>query len=163
MAKPKAFPFPKNISKLITNESHQLKHLLMQITIKSYITYCTLVMMTLPGILARQLEPDASRVLLLNSYHQGYLWTDEITRGVQEIFDTVAIDLHIEYMDSKRQYDSTYLAFLTDILTYKHQKHHYDLVISSDNNALHYLRHNPHVFDTIPIVFCGINNYKKED
>ena len=81
-------------------------------------------------------------MLLLNSYHQGYLWTDEITRGVQDIMDTVSIDLHIEYMDSKRQFDSTYLALLSEILIYKHQKNHYDLVIASDNNALQYLRQN---------------------
>lgn len=26
------------------------------------------------------------KVLLLNSYHKGYLWTDELTRGVEDYF-----------------------------------------------------------------------------
>ena len=63
-------------------------------------------------------------VLLLNSYHKGYLWSDEITRGVEENLDAAGGMLHIEYMDTKRHFDEDYFELLSQMLSLKHSKYH---------------------------------------
>jgi PAS domain S-box-containing protein len=104
------------------------------------------------------------RALLLNSYHQGYLWTDEITRGVEDALAGTDVELHIEYMDTKRQFDPTYQDLLRRMLRHKHRKHHYAVIISSDNNAFDFLKEwGPPIFGATPVVFCGVNYLKPAD
>ena len=47
---------------------------------------------------------ETKYVLLLNSYHKGYKWTDDITRSIEESFKENKTDavLFIEYMDTKK-------------------------------------------------------------
>lgn len=110
------------------------------------------------------LQLKEKKVLLLNSYHQGYLWTDEITRGVKEILDPAGVDLHIEYMDTKRQYTYKILYLLSEALKIKQKKHQYDLVITSDDNAFNFIKTwRENIFKQTPVVFCGVNYLQKED
>jgi len=107
---------------------------------------------------------EPKRVLLLNSYHKGYLWTDEITRGVEEVFAGKNIELHVEYMDTKRQFGYLHKSFLNSLLSLKHIKHHYDAVITSDDNAFDFFRENKNrIAGTSPHVFCGVNYLDPED
>ena len=49
-------------------------------------------------------ESRGSReILLLNSYHKGYKWTDDITAGIlSALLDRNANNnVHVEYMDTK--------------------------------------------------------------
>ncbi len=109
-------------------------------------------------------EQTARQVLLLNAYHKGYLWTDEITRGVEDAMAGGAVDLHIEYMDTKRQFDATYQDLLRQVLRYKHARHRYDLVITSDDNALNFIkRWGREIFGNVPVVFCGVNDLQPAD
>jgi PAS domain S-box-containing protein len=109
-------------------------------------------------------RPAARQVLLLNAYHQGYLWTDEITRGVEDVMAGGAVELHIEYMDTKRQFDDTYQELLKRVLSYKHAKHRYDVLITSDDNAFNFIkRWGRPIFGNVPIVFCGVNDLAPED
>lgn len=103
------------------------------------------------------------KVLLLNSYHKGYLWSDDITRGVTETFLRENIELHIEYMDSKRQWDSDYQDLLSELLRLKYNRHNYDIIITSDDNAFNFATKNRDMlFSGKPIIFCGVN-YLKPD
>ncbi len=109
-------------------------------------------------------EAEPRRILLLNSYHQGYLWTDEITRGVEESFAGADVELHIEYMDTKRQFDTVYQGLLRQVLRHKHRKHRYAVVIASDNNAFDFMKAwGRSIFDLTPVVFCGVNYLKPAD
>jgi PAS domain S-box-containing protein len=104
------------------------------------------------------------RVVLLNSYHKGFLWTDEITRGVEETLAKSGVDLHVEYMDTKRQFDTTYQNLLSDLLSLKYGRHLYDLVITSDNNAFNFFRERgKQIFVNTPHVFCGVNYLNRRD
>ncbi len=104
------------------------------------------------------------RVALINSYHKGYLWTDEITRGVEDALAGKDVDLHIEYMDTKRQFDVTYQDLLSKLLSLKHGKHQYDVVITSDNNAFNFFRERgQQIFGNTPHVFCGVNYLCEQD
>lgn len=105
-----------------------------------------------------------AKVLLLHSYHNGYLWTDEITRGVKNSIQDNIYDLHIEYMDTKRQFDEPYKNVLSDLLRLKQNKHHYDLIITSDNNAFDFIKKvRKEIYGDISVVFCGVNYLQKED
>jgi PAS domain S-box-containing protein len=110
-------------------------------------------------------ESQTYKVLLLNSYHKGYLWTDEITRGIEStLSDFADIELHIEYMDTKRQFDDEYLDLLAMILAKKHSMSSYDVIITSDDNAFNFILDKRFtVFQNVPIVFSGLNYYKKEN
>lgn len=106
--------------------------------------------------------PD--HVLLLNSYHPGLAWTDAITQSIQKVLNDSGRDilLHIEYLDSKRNPDSSYLLDIADrTLQHKLKRRSFDLIIVSDNDALEFiLRHRQDMFAGIPVVFCGINFFQ---
>ncbi len=100
---------------------------------------------------------ELKNVLYLNSYHKGFLWSDEITRGIEDVLKE-EVNLHIEYMDSKRQYHEEYKNIFKELLAEKHKKHNYDLVITSDDNAFDFiLDYKLEIFGDIPHVFSGTN------
>lgn len=103
-------------------------------------------------------------VLLLNSYHKGYLWTDEITRGVEENLNAKGGMLHVEYLDTKRHFDDEYFQLLRQMLLLKHSKYNYDAIIVSDNNAFEFIKdRSKTIFGDTPVVFCGLNYLTSED
>ncbi|MCF8056149.1 MAG: PAS domain S-box protein [Desulfocapsa sp.] len=105
------------------------------------------------------------QILVLNSYHPGYSWSDDIMEGIRSVFpeDGESVVLHIEYMDTKRFSPEKSFVLLEQLYQIKHQLSNYDLIIASDNNALNFLKQNNNkLFPNIPIVFCGINNYRDD-
>ncbi len=107
-------------------------------------------------------EPSKN-VLLLNSYHNGYLWSDGITNGVQRAFSGSSVELHIDYMDTKRQFGSDYQKLLSQILSLKHNRHKYDAVIVSDDNAFNFVSENrEQIFGSTPLIFCGVNYLQRQ-
>jgi len=106
-----------------------------------------------------------TNVLLLNSYENGYAWSDKILEGIRAVFQEsgVPIELQVEYMDSKRYrgeaVEETLLALYRHKLTFFHP----DIVITSDNNAFRFsVTHRQALFPGVPLVFCGVNNYSPE-
>ena len=103
-------------------------------------------------------------VLILNSYHRGYSWSDYITESainfLQEQFES--IEIYVEYMDTKRLYSDQALDLFKQTLILKYKNIKLDAVISSDDNSLSFLIENKKdVFGDVPVVFCGINNHVK--
>ncbi|MDC7232161.1 MAG: sensor histidine kinase [Spirochaetales bacterium] len=96
-------------------------------------------------------------VLLLQSYHQGYKWSDELCQGVLEVLQDEA-EIHIEYMDTKKYFSTEYLERTKNYLQYKSAKINYDLIIASDNYAFEFLKkHRTELYGDIPVVFTGVN------
>lgn len=103
-------------------------------------------------------EEKPSNILLLNSYHKGFVWTDDITHGIEVSLKDEPIELHVEYMDTKRQFDTIYQGLLLKLLQHKHKKHQYKLIVTSDNNAFEFVKsHRDSLFGNIPVVFTGVN------
>jgi len=105
-------------------------------------------------------------VLILNSYHQGFKWTDDITRGVISALEPVSGEtrIFIEYMGTKWVKDDLYFQELRQILKHKYSRTRFDLIVSSDNDAFDFLRdHRDEVFGRIPVVFSGVNYFKESD
>ncbi len=99
------------------------------------------------------------RVLLLNSYHTGFAWSDEEMRGVLAALPG-EVEVVVEYMDSKRHFDETYRALYDDIFHQKYDNSSFDCIITLDNNAFDFmLAHRQEMFPGTPIVFGGLNNF----
>lgn len=113
------------------------------------------------------LEADAKNhkggsILILNSFHYGYAWSDDEQQGVIETLrgDRTVWDIHIEYMDSKRYPDRVYLAGFQNLLQHKYRAKKLDVVIALDNEALGFvLKNREGIFAGVPVVFCGVNDY----
>jgi PAS domain S-box-containing protein len=104
------------------------------------------------------------KVLVLNSYHQGFSWSDSIVDGIQEVFATQPnIEMRIDYMDTRRVFDEAYFDELVNLYHLRFRNRQFDLVIATDNNAFNFLQlHRDELFADTPVVFCGVNNYEDE-
>lgn len=105
-------------------------------------------------------------VLLLNSYHQGFKWTDDITRGVVSALTPVSgqTRLYIEYMNTKWANDEQYLTQLFRLMKMKYAKTRFELIVCSDTDAFMFLRdHRDELFGKVPVVFCGVNYFRPQD
>ncbi len=104
-------------------------------------------------------------VLILNSYHKGLSWTDNVVTGIESVLKTDSegrnVELHYEYMDTKRYYGEAYFRKLAETFAEKYRTERFDLVIVSDNDAFDFARaYGRKLFPAAPVVFCGVNNYK---
>jgi signal transduction histidine kinase/CheY-like chemotaxis protein len=109
----------------------------------------------------RTAHADAPRVLVLNSYHPQYTWTEELVQGVREELSYLPVEhLFIEFLDARRMVDDdVYLSLLVAAYAHKYRRFPPDVIISSDDSALEFLlAHRATLFPTVPIVFCGINS-----
>mgnify|MGYP000990109910 CR=1 FL=1 len=106
---------------------------------------------------------NSKEVLLIHSYHKGYIWTDDISKTIEKNFqDHKEIELTTLYMDAKRVDDSVYLSNLAKLYKQQFENRKFDLVIVSDNNAFDFIiQYHEYLFKDLPILFCGINNFNK--
>ncbi|MCW3806236.1 sensor histidine kinase [Plebeiibacterium marinum] len=104
---------------------------------------------------------EVKEILLLNSYHTGFKWTDDITQGVLDAIDEKEdYRLFVEYMDFKRFQNQGYFYELTNLYKYKYENIDLDGIICSDNYAFQYvLEKGDSIWNkSIPITACGVNN-----
>jgi len=118
-----------------------------------------------PGALYAQ-TTQKKKVLILSSYHRGLTWTDSIVTGIESILKSEkegrGIELFYEYMDTKRYHGEQYFKKLYALLDEKYRAERFDAMIVADNDAFDFARAHAHekLFRSIPVVFCGVNNYK---
>ncbi len=123
---------------------------------------CILLLILLSGSASQAWSKPGSEtrhVLLLNSYHQGFQWSDQIIEGIKASLDQqkFKINLHIEHMDTKRYPDQD-LTTLVQIYTEKYKSLDLDLIISADDNAFTFIKkYRAQLAGTTPLVFCGVN------
>ena len=104
------------------------------------------------------------RILILNSYSHGFRWSDNIVQAINDAFkNDPDIVINIEYMDTKMISTREHFELLKKIYNNKYQKYPIDVIISSDDNALKFLRkYRAELFPGVPVVFCGINNFTEK-
>ncbi len=105
---------------------------------------------------------EPKTVLVLNSYHKGYPWTDNTVRGIEDVIADLngPIELWTEYMDTKRFPESSHLDLLFATYRYKFGNRKFDAVITSDNTAFQFLlRYRSSLFGDAPVVFTGVNRF----
>ena len=105
---------------------------------------------------------EKQNILILHSYHKGYEWTDSVHKGIVEnINSTENYQISVEYLDAINNPSSEYLDLMETLYIKKYESKNikFDLIIVSDDNALQFLRSKGELFEGVPIVFCGINDY----
>ncbi|MGB5988589.1 MAG: ABC transporter substrate binding protein [Marinifilaceae bacterium] len=106
-------------------------------------------------------KAEKKKILVLHSYHQGLNWTDNITKGMQSVFNKYGnLEVQYEYMDSKRNSGAAYLEEFAKLYEFKHHDIPFEVIIASDNNALEFVRkYQDKFFKNIPIVFSSIDQF----
>ncbi|MEA3290630.1 MAG: ABC transporter substrate binding protein [Campylobacterota bacterium] len=107
---------------------------------------------------------DTKHILLLNSYHQGMTWVDNLTKGVHDILNIEKNNyiIHIENMDTKRHNTKEYYKSVAHLYKNKYKNIKLDLILSSDNNAFDFLRkYRNDIFGDVPVSFSGVNNFSR--
>ncbi len=106
---------------------------------------------------------QTKEVLLIHSYHKGYIWSDDISKTIEKEFaEHKNIELTTVYMDAKRIDDFSYLYNLSRLYKQQFEGRKFDLIIVSDNNAFDFMiKYYDFLFKDIPVLFCGINNFHK--
>lgn len=116
------------------------------------------------GIPTGALANGGQKVLVLHSYHQGYLWTDMIQEGFSRTMSAQlpSAEIYVEYMNTKRQTAAAMSAHLVGLYSQLYKNVKFDVIVASDNNALDFLlQHRDNLFPGVPVVFCGINDFSK--
>ena len=108
---------------------------------------------------------DKANIFYLNSYENGYTWSDNILKGIREVFAKSGLnyELQIEYMDSKKYPGPEMEANLLAIYKTKLAYFTPNVVIVSDNNAFQFaVAHKNTLFKGVPVVFCGVNDFSPD-
>lgn len=105
-------------------------------------------------------ELAEKQVLLLNSYHKGFPWTDDQTGAIETTFRDSGknVVLYTRYMDWKRFPTEEKKLQMERALTNDFDHIKLDLVLATDDVALQFaLEHRATIFKDAPIVFSGVN------
>jgi len=97
------------------------------------------------------------KILYINSYHEGYEWSDGIFAGIQGVLNSADVHLKTVQMDTKRNTSEAFkseagLAAKRTIEAFKP-----DVVITSDDNAFKHVILPYYRDAALPVVFCGLN------
>lgn len=100
---------------------------------------------------------QGKRILWVESYHQGFAWSDGIARGVEKILDGTGVELRVVHMDTKRHPSESHAEKSAGDALKVLREFDPDVVMASDDNAQRYLV-APHLRGTrIPVVGGAIN------
>ncbi len=99
------------------------------------------------------------KILILNSYNTGLIFSDDEMKGIRSMLPENA-DVYIEFMDAKRISTNEYLRELHDLYQIKYKNHDFDIIVSLDDDAFHFLlKYRDELFPGTPVVFCGVNRF----
>ncbi|MBK9990447.1 MAG: response regulator [Verrucomicrobia bacterium] len=105
------------------------------------------------------------RVLVLNSYHAGYSWSDGELHGLQRVLlrEYPGLIPDVEFLDGKRDVSPGHAQMLLEFILRRYEGVRFDLIVTLDDFALQFaLAHRPKISPDTPIVFAGVNNYSLE-
>ncbi len=109
------------------------------------------------------------KILFINSYHQGYDWSDDIEYGFiralgikahppfKNQYDTDQLDVKIFRMDTKNNQAFSHMKQKANEVKTLIEKWEPDVVVASDDNASKYLIAPHFKNSTLPFIFCGLN------
>ncbi|MDD3344394.1 MAG: sensor histidine kinase [Sulfurospirillaceae bacterium] len=104
---------------------------------------------------------ENQQVLIINSYHKGFQWSDDVLRGIDTVFEEhTNITTHILYMDSKRINSDAYFEKLRELYKLQLEKQKYNLILCVDKFAYDFvLKYYHELFTNEPVVFVGIEQF----
>jgi hypothetical protein len=139
----------------------------MKSSIKKLLLVCLLIALII--IAGCKVQPDykktsketlpyeEKKILYIDSYHEGYEWSDGIMRGVRSKLNNTGVELEIHMMDTKNNPSEEFkeqAAIETKSLIEQFEP---DVVIACDDNAFKYVVMPYYKDADLPFVFCGLN------
>ncbi len=100
---------------------------------------------------------QGKKILWVDSYHQGYEWSDGIEAGIRSALEGSDVELKIFRMDTKRNPDPAFCQSAGQQAKQEIEAFQPDVVIATDDNAqkclvVPYLKGS-----NLPVVFAGVN------
>lgn len=130
----------------------------MRILIKVLRMFC---LMALLVPMQAQGKGVSKKVLILNSYHPNFQWSDALVEGIRQgLAGTVSDEnIFIEHLDARRFADDTvYYNELNRLMQYKYRHFKPDIIITNDDFAFNFTTQlSGDLFSDIPLVFTGLN------
>ena len=99
---------------------------------------------------------EKKKVLFIDSYHEGYAWSDGITKGVSQTLGST-VELKVFRMDTKRNNSEEFKVKAGEDAKALIEGWKPDVVIAADDNASKYIIQPFFSGKDIPFVFCGLN------
>ncbi len=97
------------------------------------------------------------KIMWVDSYHEGYEWSDGIETGIQDVLNGTGVELKIVRMDTKRNSGDEFGNEAATKAKAEIEAFEPDVLIATDDNAQKYLV-VPYFKDTdLPVVFCCVN------
>ena len=104
-----------------------------------------------------QPEFAGKKIVYVNSYHEGYAWSDAIETGLHNVLDGTGVELTIIRLDTKNHPDVAFGESAGAKAWSEIQSINPDVVITSDDNAQKYIVVPFMKGGNIPVVFNGVN------
>ena len=104
-----------------------------------------------------QSEYAGKKIVYVNSYHEGYAWSDAIETGLHKVLDGTGVELTIIRLDTKNNPDPEFGKAAGAKAWSEIQALKPDVVITSDDNAQKYLVVPFMKNSTTPVIFNGVN------
>jgi ABC-type uncharacterized transport system substrate-binding protein len=124
---------------------------------RSLTSVFTLFLILCVSSLGAAADLKGKKVLFIDSYHEGYDWSDGITKGVKQVLDGKGIELKIVRMDTKRNGDEEFKKQAGEKAKAAIDEFKPDVVIAADDNASKYVIVQYYKDSALPFVFCGVN------
>ncbi|WP_195724336.1 ABC transporter substrate binding protein [Paenibacillus monticola] len=109
---------------------------------------------------AEETDSSTQNVLILNSYHNGFAWTDDQSNGIEEQLksaEKIPI-IYTEYMDWKRYPSDASWEQFYEMIQFKYAAIHIDVIMTTDDSALNFaIKYREDILDNAPIIFSGVN------
>ena len=101
-------------------------------------------------------------ILVLNSYHRGFKWTDDTVTSFLETLESLSPEhkyaFYIEYLDWKKYPTQKNIENMYANLRYKYGSKPIDLIVATDDKALELaIDYRQEQLKNIPIVFTGVS------
>ena len=115
------------------------------------------------GLLAS--AADEPSILIVNSYHQGFPWSDGEIEGIARTLQEKYPNLQpwIEHLDAKRLAEMPHVRAAKDLFAKKFAARKFDVVFAVDNPALEFtIATRKELFPDAAVVFCGINGFSSK-
>jgi len=110
-------------------------------------------------LFGESISEGTKNVLLINSYHQGYTWTDSVTSGIIKTLKQYPnINLYFKNLDAKK-FGQRNFEIEKRFIKEKFATVPIDGVLICDNDALDFaFKYEQELFPNVAIVFAGISN-----
>lgn len=100
---------------------------------------------------------EGKKILYLDSYHEGYEWSDGITEGIWSILNNTGVEFKIHRMDTKRNNSDDFKKQAGSDARSVIDEFKPDVLIAADDNAFQYVIMPFYKNAQQPVVFCGLN------